>query len=88
MFCKNWGNKIDDDARFCKKCGAKIGNNENTNKDDSLYVVHEFHYSNYGNEHEERMRAKRNSKILKFKITLFVILGMIALVIFLIWLFR
>ncbi len=82
MFCKNCGNKIDDDARFCKKCGIQISNNDSTKKDDSLHVVHEFHYSNYGKEYEERMRTKRNLKssvrILAFKITLSIFLGLVT----------
>ena len=84
MYCKNCGNIIDDDVRFCTKCGIQISNNESTKEDDSLYVVHEFHYSNYGKEYEERMREKRSIKFLKYKLTISMVLVFLALIFFLI----
>lgn len=38
MFCKNCGNKIEDNSRFCDKCGQKVGESKNVHQNGKMIV--------------------------------------------------
>jgi hypothetical protein len=46
MFCKFCGNQLDDDAKFCSKCGKLVGAETNENKKEPEPVVISDEYGN------------------------------------------
>ena len=49
MYCKNCGSQIDDDSKFCDKCGQTISKNEENNSNVEQNVENKLNVEEYNN---------------------------------------
>ena len=76
MFCKNCGNKIDDDAAFCTNCGAKISD-EIITPEESAEISPAVNETNQDKELENKTKNDKLANIVAITILSIVVLGFI-----------
>lgn len=85
MFCKNCGNKLDENQKFCNKCGSKVQDDNEIKDDIDLEEKSQIEVNNIDNDlnnANQVSKSKKKSNVVFIIVLILLILVIIGLIVF------